>query len=84
MIYYVVSAGKTRDRKTPHLVEVGDLCDVCEIYDSEVRDFVRDGVERFVHCHALAVPVVAESNYHHTVVLGLDSFIDVPSRGKMW
>ena len=66
-----------------HLVEVRDVGDVDEVDDGEVLDLVRDGVERLVHRHALAVPVVPEADHDDAVLLGLDRLVDVPAGGEV-
>jgi len=65
--------------KGTHLVKVRDLCDVCKIDDSKVLDLLGDGVERFVHYHALGVPVMSKANDDNSIFLRFDGLIDVPT-----
>ena len=66
-----------------HLVEIGDLCDIDQIDDSKVLDFLRNAMKSFVHGHALRIPVMAETNYHDAIFFGFDSFVNMPARWKM-
>lgn len=66
-----------------HLVEVRDLGDVDEVDDREILHLVCDGVERLVHRHALAVPVMPEPEHDDAVLFGLDGFVYVPARWKV-
>lgn len=52
-----------------HLVEVGDLVDVAEVYNGEVADLVGDLVKDFILAHAVWIPVTAEANDDETVFL---------------
>lgn len=45
-----------------YLVEIWDGGDIDEVDDGKVLDLFCDGVEGFVHGHALGVPVMAEAD----------------------
>jgi hypothetical protein len=49
-------------KQNSYLVEVGHLCDMDKVDKSNVLDLLSDRIEGLVHRHALAVPVMAESN----------------------
>lgn len=66
-------------REWTNLVEIGHFCDVGEVDDGEVLDFLGDRVQSLVHRHALAVPIMAEPDYNNSVFLGLYGLVDVPS-----
>lgn len=66
-----------------HLVEIWHLGDVDEIDYGKVLDLLSDTVQRLVHRHALAIPVMSEAQYDDTVFLGFDGLIDMPARRKM-
>ena len=68
----------------PHLVEVRNLGDVAEVDNREVLNLLSNRVESLVHDHALCVPIVPEADNDHAVLLGLDCFINVPARRKVW
>jgi hypothetical protein len=39
-------------------------------------------VQRFVHYHALGVPVVTKADCHYPIFFGFDGLVDVPARRK--
>lgn len=66
-----------------HLVEIRHLRDVYEIYDRKILHLLSHRVQRLVHRHTLAVPVVTKANHNDTVFFRLDCLVNVPSRGKV-
>ena len=61
-----------------HLVEVRHRCDVDEVADTEVFDLFGNGEEGLVHLHAVLVPIVAEADEHHFVLLAEDRLVHLP------
>ena len=66
-----------------HLLEVGHLIEVADIYDGEVLDPVCNLVEHFILTHAIWIPVAAEADYDETFVFSEDGLVDVPGGDKM-
>jgi hypothetical protein len=66
-----------------YLVEVRDLSDIYEVDDCKVLHFFRDRVERFVHRHALVVPIMTKADHNDTILFRFDCFVDMPTAGKV-
>ena len=66
-----------------HFVEVRNLGDIDQIDGAEVLAFLRDAVQRLVHLHAGGVPVVAEPDQHHAVLLRQNGLVHLPPVGQM-
>ncbi|CAN7949868.1 unnamed protein product, partial [Ixodes pacificus] len=67
-----------------HLVEVRHLRDVHQVDGGKVLDLhgtnlLDDAVEDLVHLHAGGVPVVAEADHHHPVLLRQDGLVHLPA-----
>lgn len=78
----LVGRGNTKATIT-NLIEVRNLCDIAQVDDSKVLHLLRHAVEGLVHSHALRIPVVAKPNDDDPILLGFDSFVDVPAGGKV-
>lgn len=72
-----------KEEDQTYLIKVRDFGDIDEIDHCVILDFLSNGVQSLVHCHALTVPVMSEPNNDHTILLGFDSFVDMPARGEM-
>lgn len=87
-IYVVVQPSRLRTAgqrtvERAYLVEVRDLSDIYEVDDCKVLHFFRDRVERFVHRHALVVPIMTKANHNDTILFRFDCFVDMPTAGKV-
>src|SRR5882762_5457002 len=69
--------------KCTYFVEIRYLCNIDEIYHSKVLDFLGNAVERLIHRHALAIPIVTKAQDNNTVFFRFDGLVDVPTRRKM-
>lgn len=66
-----------------HLIKVGHFRNVHQIDHSKVLDLLGNPVEHFVHLHTGRVPIVSESDHHHTILFRQDRLIDLPAIRQM-
>lgn len=67
-----------------HCVEIGHLRYVNEIYGGELAYLFCQLVECLVHLHARGVPIVAETNDHHTLLFCQNGLVNLPTIVQVW